>query len=153
MSVKGNAESFVELRGSLSLPEAIHGKSAYELAVMHGFKGTEAEWIASLKGEKGDTGKGLTILGHYSSVSELADSETTPSVGDAYTIGNVTPYNVYIWNGEEWVFHGELKGDKGDKGDTGYSPIRGVDYWTPQDVETMVNEVLSKFVDASEVAL
>lgn len=27
------------------------GKSAYEIALAHGFKGTEAEWLASLKGE------------------------------------------------------------------------------------------------------
>lgn len=33
------------------------GDSAYEEAVAHGFVGTEAEWIASLKGEKGDTGE------------------------------------------------------------------------------------------------
>lgn len=49
MSVKGNAESYVELRGSLKLPEAIQGKSAYEIDVMHGFKGTEEEWLVSLK--------------------------------------------------------------------------------------------------------
>ena len=30
------------------------GKSAYEVAVKNGFSGTEAEWLASLKGEKGD---------------------------------------------------------------------------------------------------
>lgn len=29
------------------------GKSAYELAVANGYKGTEAEWLASLKGENG----------------------------------------------------------------------------------------------------
>lgn len=29
------------------------GKSAYQLAVEHGFVGTEAEWLASLKGADG----------------------------------------------------------------------------------------------------
>lgn len=52
MSVKGNAESVIKLKGSLSLPKAIQGKSAYEIAVEEGFKGTEKEWLASLKGEK-----------------------------------------------------------------------------------------------------
>lgn len=33
----------------------IPGYSAYEVACMNGFKGTEEEWLASLKGEKGDT--------------------------------------------------------------------------------------------------
>lgn len=32
------------------------GKSAYEIAVEHGFEGTEEEWLESLKGEKGDPG-------------------------------------------------------------------------------------------------
>ena len=32
------------------------GKSAYEIAVEHGFEGSEEEWLASLKGEKGDRG-------------------------------------------------------------------------------------------------
>ena len=33
-----------------------NGLSAYEIAVANGFKGTEEEWIESLKGAKGDTG-------------------------------------------------------------------------------------------------
>lgn len=32
------------------------GKSAYEIAVEHGFVGSEEDWLASLKGEKGDKG-------------------------------------------------------------------------------------------------
>ena len=36
-------------------PEKIYGKSAYEVAVANGFVGTEEAWVASLKGEKGDT--------------------------------------------------------------------------------------------------
>ena len=31
-----------------------NGLSAYEIAARHGFEGTEEEWLASLKGEKGD---------------------------------------------------------------------------------------------------
>ena len=33
------------------------GKSAYQIAVEAGYTGTETEWLASLKGEKGDTGE------------------------------------------------------------------------------------------------
>lgn len=56
MSMKGSANSFIELRGKLSIPEAIQGKSAYELAVLGGFEGTEEEWLASLVGPKGADG-------------------------------------------------------------------------------------------------
>lgn len=33
------------------------GKSAYEIAVEHGFEGTEEEWLESLKGEQGPQGE------------------------------------------------------------------------------------------------
>jgi len=33
-----------------------NGLSAYEVAVENGFSGTEAQWLASLKGPKGDDG-------------------------------------------------------------------------------------------------
>ena len=32
------------------------GKSAYQIAVDNGFKGTESDWLASLNGSKGDKG-------------------------------------------------------------------------------------------------
>ena len=40
------------------------GLSAYQVAVIDGYKGSQADWLASLvgpKGDKGDTGSGLTI--------------------------------------------------------------------------------------------
>lgn len=36
------------------------GDSAYQVAVANGFVGTETEWLASLKGEKGDPGTGTS---------------------------------------------------------------------------------------------
>jgi hypothetical protein len=45
MSIQGSAESFVEMCGSLSIPDMIKGKSAYEIAVANGYKGTEKEWL------------------------------------------------------------------------------------------------------------
>lgn len=39
--------------GGLGTVIARDGKSAYEIAVNNGFEGTEAEWIASLKGSSG----------------------------------------------------------------------------------------------------
>lgn len=50
-----NEGKFVTLSDPIN-PEDLVGKSAYQLAVEHGFEGTEAEWLESLKGEKGDTG-------------------------------------------------------------------------------------------------
>lgn len=49
MSTTGKAESYIELKGSLSLPGSIKGKSAYEIAVSRGFDGTEEEWLLHLE--------------------------------------------------------------------------------------------------------
>lgn len=51
----GNAESKNVLRGKLNGLKTIHGYSAYEVAVICGFSGTEEEWLVSLKGEPGYT--------------------------------------------------------------------------------------------------
>lgn len=70
MSISG-----IRLTGTISIPNTIHGKSAYEIAVIHGFDGTEEEWLDSLKGGK---------------------------------------------------------------------PIKGIDYFTPEDVQQIVNEITKK---------
>lgn len=53
-SLKGILPKQSSIRGAVTYPEKIYGKSAYEVAVMNGFEGTEEEWLESLKGEKGD---------------------------------------------------------------------------------------------------
>lgn len=92
--------------------------SAYSIAVKHGYSGTEEQWLASLKGEKGDAGKGFCILGFFDSISSLAQI-TDAEIGDAYGIGTVPPYKIYIWDGQEWVDNGTLKGEQGPQGERG----------------------------------
>lgn len=80
------------------------GLSAYEIAVKNGFKGTEIEWLESLKGNKGDKGdKGEALLSAY----EIAVQEG------------------FEGTEEEWLE--SLKGDKGDKGDPGTNGNNGKD--------------------------
>lgn len=55
-TLQGSAESGFVLRGSLSGLNTIRGYSAYEVAVINGFKGTEEEWLASIKGAPGEPG-------------------------------------------------------------------------------------------------
>lgn len=50
MSIKGNVETREALVGSIHLLKKIPGYSAYEIAVKHGFRGTEKEWLESLTG-------------------------------------------------------------------------------------------------------
>lgn len=109
MSIKGTAESYVELRGSLSMPDMITGKSAYEIALLNGFEGTEAEWLASLKGDKGDKGDtGAKII-------------RTEYIGEDADGGNI--YKQTFDDGSTATF----TAPKGEK------PERGKDYWTEAD--------------------
>ena len=60
-------------------------------------------------GPHGETGRGLVILGKYDTVADLEEAVTDPEVGDAYDVGEDTPYT-YIWDGENWVSHGDIRG-------------------------------------------
>ena len=100
--------------------------SAYGIAVSHGYVGTEADWLASLKGEKGDTGHGLDILGAYESFSALTTAVTSPAGGDIYQVGTGdSDKTLYLYNGTEWQNIGSYRGEKGDKGDTGATGPQG----------------------------
>lgn len=56
--------------------------------------------------------------------------------GDAFTYGDFTSEQLASLKGEK----GDT-GEKGDKGDTGYSPLRGTDYWTADDILNIKNYV------------
>ena len=67
MSLDGIVATRGGLEGETSAPGVVKGKvsyptviysDAYTIAVKRGFKGTVEEWLASLKGEKGDPGDG-----------------------------------------------------------------------------------------------
>lgn len=61
--LNGNLKAGGSLKGGAVAVFGKDGKSAYEVAVKNGFKGTEAEWLESLVGEKGDTGNSGVYLG------------------------------------------------------------------------------------------
>ena len=78
------------------------GKSAYDLAVLHGYTGTESEWINSLKGEKGEKGE----------TGEKGEKGDKGDIGrSAY---DVAQSNGFDGTETEWL--ASLKGDKGDQG-------------------------------------
>ena len=53
--LKGTVSGGQSLSGSADKINVIKGESAYEIALLNGFKGTQAEWLESLKGEDGKT--------------------------------------------------------------------------------------------------
>lgn len=50
--LRGNVSAPDVLIGTVLNPEKIYGKSAYEIAVKHGFDGTEEQWLDSLVANK-----------------------------------------------------------------------------------------------------
>ena len=82
--------------------------TAYQIAVKHGFPGTEAQWLASLKGEPGDP---VTWKGQYESLPDLEEAHPTGESGDAYLVGS----DLYWWDESEggWVDAGSIQGPAG----------------------------------------
>lgn len=56
----GHNEEVIELPPNTFIE--LQGDSAYEIAVKHGFVGTEEEWLASLEGDPGQPGPGSPFL-------------------------------------------------------------------------------------------
>ncbi len=83
------------------------GLSAYELAVNHGFMGSESEWLESLKGSDG-------VDGAKGEKGDKGDTGATGAKGDKGDTGAT---------GEKGA-KGD-KGEKGDKGDTGERGAKG----------------------------
>lgn len=79
------------------------GKSAYELALEAGFEGTLEDWLASLKGEKGDTG-------------ERGE--------DGYNAYDLAVLAGFVGDMEDWLQ--SLKGQDGQKGDKGEQGLQGL---------------------------
>ena len=99
--------------------QGTNGLSAFEIAKkFNPDLVDEQEWLASLKGEKGEMGPGINILGYYNTLEELkeATKDTINSIGDAYNVGGT----FYVYNDEfggnideKWKPAGSLKGDPG----------------------------------------
>lgn len=68
----------------------------------------------------------------------------TGEKGDKGDTGDIGPQGPQGYQGE--------KGDTGEKGADGYTPQRGVDYWTEDDKGEIVNAVLNALPNYEEVA-
>ena len=91
-----------------------HFLSDYALAVKHGFRGTEEEWLASLRGEKGDN---VLWKAQYESYAQLIAEHPTGEEGDCYLVGT----NLYWWDPEtgSYVDAGSWQGPEGPQGPVG----------------------------------
>ena len=115
-----------------------NGASAYEIAVQHGYSGSETAWLESLngadgakgdtgvagaKGEKGDTG----ATGAKGEKGDKGDPGATGVAGKDGAAGK-SAYQIAVasgFDGTEQAWLASLKGEKGDKGDTGAAGAKG----------------------------
>lgn len=115
------------------------GKSAYEVAQDNGFTGSQEEWLASLKGEKGDPGSGGGESGLFSMyVDEEGNlySRCTTEEGLSFDYNEETGELYYLATDDTPIFIGNVKGKDGD------------DYILTEDdlaeiVERVMNEISS----------
>lgn len=112
------AVAVLGLAAAMALPLAAcgeAGKSAYDIAVEHGFVGTEEEWLESLRGPQGEQG-------------EKGDKGDKGEQGEAGTPGT-TP-SITINEDGYWVINGEVTdvkavGEDGEDGQDGASGPMG----------------------------
>lgn len=67
----------------------------------------------------GTSDSGLKILGYYATADQLGTSVSGPKAGDAYAVGTVEPYDIYIWDAVHriWVNNGNIRGADGKDAD------------------------------------
>ena len=110
-----------------------------------------------LKGDPGDIGpqgpKGET--GPQGPKGDTGTTGATGATGNGIasitlqsTVGTAKTYRITYTNSShfDFVVNDGAKGDKGD------APEKGVDYWTGEDKQEIVDDVLSNFVDGNGVA-
>lgn len=108
-------------------------------------------------GSDGADGRSFNVLGLYATIEELNAAHPTGSAGDAWAIGTSEENIIYIWDTDAaaWVAIGDLQGPTGPQGPAGpqgsagsdgkdgqdgqdgYTPVRGTDYWTDDDIATI----------------
>lgn len=109
------------------------GLSAYQIAVINGYKGSQAEWLASLvgakgdKGDKGDPGKDFKIVKTFPSIAAMngdgfSDGDFTMIASD---VNDPDDGKLYVWNGTSFTYIADLSGSQGIKGDTGKTGDKG----------------------------
>ena len=98
------------------------GKSAYELAVEKGYRGTLDEWLASLNGSNGDDGKSAYELavenGYRGTEEEWLASLKGNTGNDGKSAYELAVEKGYQGTEEEWL--ASLNGSNGDDGKSAY---------------------------------
>lgn len=102
-------------------------------------------------GEKGDTGaagkdgKNFTILGYKDSLEQLQTDVLSPAQGDAYGVGTVKPYELYIYDTTKgWVANGTIGSG---------TSVDVVDNLTTDDSEKALSANMGKKLNEDKLAI
>lgn len=102
-------------------------------------------------GEKGDTGaagkdgKNFTILGYKDSLEQLQTDVPSPAQGDAYGVGTVEPYELYIYDTTKgWVANGTIVGG---------TSVDVVDNLTTGDADKALSANMGKKLNEDKLAI
>jgi hypothetical protein len=86
------------------------------MAVRFQSNGEWGAWnIMRVRGEKGDTGTGISVKGSLDSVNDLPTVDNT--VGDTYIVNGM----LYVWDGDSWHNCGTVKGEQGAQGKSSFT--------------------------------
>ena len=127
-------------------------ESAYDIAVRHGFVGTEEEWLESLKGEPGKDGASVTVDisdDGYWIINGVKSEVKAVGIDGQYAAQGLSAYDIALLEGfdgtrAEWV--ASLVGEKGDKGDQGDPGQDGEDGTDGASADNIVSYVANKCI-------
>lgn len=108
-------------------------------------KGYPVPDSVNIRGPKGDPGLGLVIKGYFATLEDLEAAVPVPEINDVYGVGSGYPYDIYVWDdgNNVWVNNGPIQGPPGidgepgrdgEPGADGYTPVKGEDYFTPDEL-------------------
>lgn len=144
MSLTGNVTADKLLRGKINGLEKIRGYSAYEIALINGFKGTEEEWLDSLNGGLVTVDKQLYRSGHaadakvtgerFSAMDDEISVERSrinviANLPEGSTTGDAELADIRIaHNGREYANAGESVRGQFNEIENGYAKLTNQDF-------------------------
>lgn len=99
--------------------------------------------LKGAKGDKGTDGKNFTILGYKDTLEQLQTDVPSPAQGDAYGVGTVEPYELYIYDTTKgWVANGTIGGG---------TSVDVVDNLTTGDADKALSANMGKKLNESKI--
>ena len=138
------AETGEEGSFAFAQAELADGKIVIKLTIPRGAQGVQ--------GVQGKRGEGFDIKKVYASIEDMEAGYSADGLTEGQFVlvrpedENTEDYGkLYVKGGSEYLFVVDMSVSvKGDQGEPGYTPVRGVDYWTEEDQSAMAAFINTK---------